>query len=310
MSLPYYPMYPRDFFEGTQEMSLEQKGAYIMVLNLMYTRGGPISDEPGFVSRYVGCSVKKWKVVREELVAMGKLVVQDGMICNSRADQELEKQRSYQDQKSENRSRPNKNKAEESRPREEPKSEPKPEPAIADLIRAGANDYVGVEGDDLDLLEANCRKWANGSLVDRAGPLVLAPIMRLLKPAAGGEPCTMEDVRDGITKAAASLHRRGERVGLAYFEKPILSARDARLKPLPAPELSNETAAVSRIDGSGQVAGTSRPGNHAGGSRAQGAGGQPRSGNLATSAAWLRRMREEAAGVPDQSEDGRDDWVA
>ncbi len=41
MSLPYYPMYPRDFFEGTQEMSLELKGAYIMVLNLMYTRGGP-----------------------------------------------------------------------------------------------------------------------------------------------------------------------------------------------------------------------------------------------------------------------------
>lgn len=238
MSLPYYPMYPRDFFEGTQEMSLELKGAYIMVLNLMYTRGGPISDEPGFVSRYVGCSIRKWKQVRDELISLGKLCVEDGMISNSRADEVLEKQRSYQDKQAENRARPNKNNVEDSPPRTtHAKSKPEPE-EVDDLIPAPAFDFSDVDGSDLDQLEAACRKWANGALVQTAGPMVLAPIVRILKPHSG-PVCTMEDVRNGIMKAAESLHRRGEKVGIAYFEKPILQARDERLRPNPEPELSN-----------------------------------------------------------------------
>ncbi len=238
MSLPYYPMYPRDFFEGTQEMSLELKGAYIMVLNLMYTRGGPISDEPGYISRYVGCSIRKWKQVRDELVAMGKIAVEDGMISNSRADEVLEKQRSYQDKQAENRARPNKNNAEETPPRTtRAKSEPEPE-VRDDRIPAPAFDFSDVDGSDLDQLEAACRKWANGSLVQTAGPLILAPIVRLLKPHSG-PAATMDDVRNGIMKAAESLHRRGERVNIAYFEKPILQARDERLRPNPEPEITH-----------------------------------------------------------------------
>lgn len=238
MSLPYYPMYPRDFFEGTQEMSLELKGAYIMVLNLMYTRGGPISDEPGFVSRYVGCSIRKWKQVRDELVALGKLRVEDGMISNSRADEVLEKQRSYQDKQSENRARPNKNNGEESPPRTtHAKSKPEPE-EVDDRIPVPAFDFSDVDGSDLDQLEAACRKWANGALAPTAGPMVLAPIVRLLKPHSG-PGVTMDDVRNGIMRAAVSLHRRGMKVGIDYFEKPILQARDERLRPNPEPEFPN-----------------------------------------------------------------------
>jgi uncharacterized protein YdaU (DUF1376 family) len=252
MSLPYYPMYPRDFFEGTQEMSLELKGAYIMVLNLMYTRGGPVSDEPGFLSRYVGCSVRKWKQVRDELVAMGKLHVQNGMISNSRADEVLEKQRTYQDKQAENRARPNKNNAEETPARTtRAKSEPDTE-VRDDLIPAPAFDFSNVDGSDLDQLEAACRKWANGSLVQTAGPMVLAPIVRLLKPNSG-PTCTMEDVRNGIMKAAESLHRRGERVNIAYFEKPILQARDERLRPNPEPEIINGGHERSSPAGRGQA---------------------------------------------------------
>lgn len=252
MSLPYYPMYPRDFFEGTQEMSLELKGAYIMVLNLMYTRGGPVSDEPGFLSRYVGCSVRKWKHVRDELVAMGKLHVQNGMISNSRADEVLEKQRTYQDKQAENRTRPNKNNAEETPARTtRAKSEPDTE-VRDDLITAPAFDFSNVDGSDLDQLEAACRKWANGSLVQTAGPMVLAPIVRLLKPN-GGPTCTMDDVRNGIMKAAESLHRRGERVNIAYFEKPILQARDERLRPNPEPEIINGGHERSSPAGRGQA---------------------------------------------------------
>jgi len=297
VSLPYYPMYPRDFFEGTQEMSLEQKGAYIMVLNLMYTRGGPISDEAGYISRYVGCSIRKWKQVRDELVAMGKIHVQDGMISNSRADEVIEKQRSYQDQQAENRSGKNKNKAVEKRP----STYTEPEPEEVSRVVFARGELSDVTEADLNELEANCRKWANGSLAERAGPLVLGPIIRLLKPN-GGTPCTMADVRQGITQAAASLHKRGERVSsLNYFEKPILAARDERLRPNPEPEIHHERA--------GQGQGGVRSRNANGGSRTG-----PRykhGGNgLVAGLALLQSHAEAQDAVPDRPEDWRNDRVA
>lgn len=127
MSLPYYPMYPRDFYEGTQRMSLELKGAYVMLLNLIYTRNGPVDDEDGYLARYVGCSIRKWQKLRLELIGLGKITVVDGLIRNSRADDELIKRASYVDQKRENRARPNKNKALESQPRStRENSEPEP----------------------------------------------------------------------------------------------------------------------------------------------------------------------------------------
>lgn len=132
MSLPYYPMYPRDFFEGTQRMSLELKGAYIMLLNLIYTRNGPVDDEDGYLARYVGCSIRKWQKLRLELVGLGKIKVVDGLIHNSRADEELSKRTSYVDQKRENRARPNKNNAVESQPRTtREKQEPEPILSVA-----------------------------------------------------------------------------------------------------------------------------------------------------------------------------------
>lgn len=129
MSLPYYPMYPRDFHEGTLRMSLELKGAYIMLLNLIYTRNGPVDDEDGYLARYVGCSIRKWQKLRLEMIGLGKIVVENGLIRNSRADEELLKRRSYQDQQRENRSRPNKINDEETPPKTtrakpEPESEP------------------------------------------------------------------------------------------------------------------------------------------------------------------------------------------
>lgn len=129
MSLPYYPMYPRDFYEGTQRMTLELKGAYIMLLNLIYTRNGPVDDEDGYLARYVGCSIRKWQKLRLELIGHGKIIVENGMIRNSRADEELLKRASYQDQQRENRSRPNKNSDLES-PSKTTRAKPEPEPDI------------------------------------------------------------------------------------------------------------------------------------------------------------------------------------
>lgn len=109
--LPYYPKYPRDFLDGTVGMSLEVKGAYSVVLDLIYMMGDRgLPDDPKFISGHLGCSVRKWNSIKKELVERGKIELENGIISNFRADKEKIIQRKFQDKQSENRSRPNKNK--------------------------------------------------------------------------------------------------------------------------------------------------------------------------------------------------------
>lgn len=87
---PWYKRYPSNFIAGTLGLSLEEKGAYSLVLDLIYDRGGPIPDDPRYIAGVCGCSVRKWNVIRERLIALGKITAANGTISNYRADKELE----------------------------------------------------------------------------------------------------------------------------------------------------------------------------------------------------------------------------
>lgn len=82
----YYPRYARDFLEGTIGMPLEVKGAYSILLDLIYVRDGRLPDDPHFICGHLGCSVRKWNMIKPVLIEAGKIVVRDGFITNSRAD--------------------------------------------------------------------------------------------------------------------------------------------------------------------------------------------------------------------------------
>jgi len=109
MSLPYYKRFPRDFLEGSIGMGLETKGAYAIVLDLIYMRDGRLPDDPRFIAGQLGCSVRKWTAIREELIARGKLKIEAGFISNFRADYLLEETRKYRDKQAEIASKPRKN---------------------------------------------------------------------------------------------------------------------------------------------------------------------------------------------------------
>jgi uncharacterized protein YdaU (DUF1376 family) len=110
VSLPYYKRFPRDFLDGSIGMSLEVKGAYAIVLDLIYMRDGRLPDDARFIAGQLGCSVRKWSAIREELIARGKLKVESGIISNFRADYLLEETRKYRDKMAENAATPRKNK--------------------------------------------------------------------------------------------------------------------------------------------------------------------------------------------------------
>ena len=176
----------------------------------------------------------------------------------------------------------------------------KPDLNQGSVERAPAFNFSDIDADDLDQLEAGCRKWANGSLAPIAGPLVLAPVVKLLKPVSGPK-CLIEDVRNGIMAGAASLHANGRQVSnLNYFEKPIIRARDERLRPNPEPEKHHERA------GQGQS------GRRANGRGYVRAGAGREHGSAPLDAAWGRLFGDDQApaDVSDEPIDGRAEWVA
>jgi uncharacterized protein YdaU (DUF1376 family) len=100
--LPYYKAYPRDFIEATAGWPLDLKGAYRVVLDLIYLHGGRLADDPRFIAGNLGCSVRAWNGYRARLIGADKLQVIGGFLANYRADKELESLRSFQEKQREN----------------------------------------------------------------------------------------------------------------------------------------------------------------------------------------------------------------
>lgn len=91
MSDPWYRRFPDNFLGGINGMTLEEKGAYGVVIDMIYQRGGPIADEPRYIAGICNCSVRKWNAIRQRLLDLGKVYVIDGHLMNERAGIELEK---------------------------------------------------------------------------------------------------------------------------------------------------------------------------------------------------------------------------
>ncbi|MFN3352941.1 MAG: YdaU family protein [Brevundimonas sp.] len=86
---PWYKRYGGDFVLGTMALSLEEKGAYSLCLDLIYDRGGPIPDDARWLAGMCGVSLRKWGALRDRLIATGKLAVVEGCLSNARAEREI-----------------------------------------------------------------------------------------------------------------------------------------------------------------------------------------------------------------------------
>lgn len=86
----WYPRYPRIFREATEDMSFDLRCQYGVVIDLYFERGGPLPDDDQRIAIGLGCDVRKWKHIRRQLFAAGKLYLgTDGLIHNERADEIL-----------------------------------------------------------------------------------------------------------------------------------------------------------------------------------------------------------------------------
>lgn len=109
---PWHRRYHSDALAGMLSLTLEERGAYQTVLDLIYDRGGAVHDNDRLLAGYMGCSLRKWKALRESLLAKGKLTATDGFLSNSRAEKEIENTLKTARKHAENGAKGGRNKAE------------------------------------------------------------------------------------------------------------------------------------------------------------------------------------------------------
>jgi len=96
----WYKHDPRAFIDGVQGMGPERIGAYIVLLDLIYARGGETKRDDRHLSGILGCSLRKAKSLTDSLIADGKIDFDGEIITNSRAKREAKSARNLSETRS------------------------------------------------------------------------------------------------------------------------------------------------------------------------------------------------------------------
>lgn len=87
---PWFKCFPSDFLNGVSELGPHEIAVYTIILMRMYDEGGPVPDDPVRIARRCNMRLPACQKAIDSLCADGKLVRQDGMLINERAQDEIE----------------------------------------------------------------------------------------------------------------------------------------------------------------------------------------------------------------------------
>jgi uncharacterized protein YdaU (DUF1376 family) len=87
--MKFYRHDPDAFLAGTGELNFEQRGAYITLINLLYSRDGAVPDDDVAVGRMLQCDPRLWRRLKSELMALGKLRSNGGLLTANGVDRTL-----------------------------------------------------------------------------------------------------------------------------------------------------------------------------------------------------------------------------
>ncbi len=88
-TLKWYARDPRAALTGMMELTLEERGAYNTVLDLIYAHDGALEDKEAFILPWLQVKGRTWRRLRARLLSLGKLYVRDGCLRSERADDEV-----------------------------------------------------------------------------------------------------------------------------------------------------------------------------------------------------------------------------
>ncbi len=75
---------------GMMELTLEERGAYNTILDLIYCHDGALLDDERFIAGWLRVDVRRWRRIRNTLLAAGKLYQCGPNLRNERADREVD----------------------------------------------------------------------------------------------------------------------------------------------------------------------------------------------------------------------------
>lgn len=85
----WYKRDPNAALTGMAELSLEERGAYNSLLDILYSRDGDLPDDDQLVGRIMRCNPRTWRKLKTSLIGRGKVWVSDGKLMAKRVEKEL-----------------------------------------------------------------------------------------------------------------------------------------------------------------------------------------------------------------------------
>jgi uncharacterized protein YdaU (DUF1376 family) len=89
--MKWYKRFPADFIEGVAFLSLEECGAYTLLLDTLYACNGSVPDDGQALARIWKCNARKARRLKKRLMESGKIQTEDGALTNRRVKIELNK---------------------------------------------------------------------------------------------------------------------------------------------------------------------------------------------------------------------------
>lgn len=268
---PWYKRFGSNFIAGTMALTLEEKGAYSLCLDLIYDRGEAIPDDERWLAKVCGVSVRKWRTLRASLIKHGKIIAKDGYLSNERAERHLAELSDNQEVADTS--------AKGGRKRVENVSKTSRKPAEKQATSANINDLAQPKLEarsQIDTAAADARAREpgikTGIKVSEQAWTLASQIAEIAghppnppdwPPGWAGAPMRIqgwlnEDWEPPIiligVRASAAKKRPGSITRVEYFEGAISDERARQSRPLPKTEVSH--AQVVRP----AVHATSRPG--------------------------------------------------
>lgn len=103
--MKFYKRDPDRAIAGMAELTLKQRGAYNSLLDLLYSRDGNVPDDDARVARMISCHWREWATIKAELIVIGKVWVEDGMLHAKRVQDTIKEASNFSQEQSKRASR-------------------------------------------------------------------------------------------------------------------------------------------------------------------------------------------------------------
>jgi uncharacterized protein YdaU (DUF1376 family) len=85
--MKFYSRFPDNFMSGTAELTLEQIGAYTLLIDLLYSRDGIVPDDDVAVAHMIYRDPRTWRAMKKQLMAAGKVrITNEGLLTANGVD--------------------------------------------------------------------------------------------------------------------------------------------------------------------------------------------------------------------------------